>query len=299
MQKDHAQLLQQRGLGRVGGVGWGGDFGQPGAQVQARHAFLADGLQMDGGRDGQVLGKALGHGVLQPLPAGMLLEGEGQGMRVGQPQQVQRGRVGLLHAELGIDHQHAFAQVADHQGIDLFLRLGLAAAVLGQVALAPHAACQLVRQIGHREIACAGKAGLVVGLGAFYAASHVLPCHPAQGQQRDAGRGGQGQRQIAQHGRDQDGNGQQGRVVQRPGLQHLQQADDRDVHADHGQPVHAGAGRGRLGACRQPQQQRQPQVAQANQPDQGIAAGLHAEQRQLQQQKRSGDEHAAGQEALP
>jgi hypothetical protein len=187
----------------------------------------------------------------------------------GQAQQLQGGRVGLQNLQARVDHQHAVGEVVDHQTVDLLLGLGAQAVEQGLGTLAPDTLGQLVREIGHAEIAGAGKSRLVVRLGAVVEPAMVLPEGVGQRQQRDAGRGAKGQHQSAQRRGDQDGNGQQRGVVERADLKDLQQKDRRNVDADHGQPLQGCARRWQMTSGSQAQHDGQRQIGEADQPGQG------------------------------
>ena len=81
------------------------------------------------------------------------------------------------------------------------------------------------------------------------------PPGPGQQQQRHACRGSQRQRQRAQHRGHQDGQAKQRREVHAARLvQHLQQGNEDEIHANGGQPVQARS-RIRWHACAKYQQQ--------------------------------------------
>ena len=229
----------------------------------------------------------------------MGLQGKRLGVIHGQAQQLQRGGVGLQHLQAGVDHQHPVGEVVDHQAVDLLLGLGAQAVEQGLGALAPDTLGQLVREIGHAEIAGTGKSRLVIGLGAVVEPAVVLPEGVGQRQQRDAGRGAKGQHQSAQCRGDQDGNGQQRGVVERADLKDLQQKDRRNVDADHGQPLQGCARRRQMTSGSQAQHDGQRQIGEADQPGQGRADVLQLQIQRLQQHQGQRQKHAAAEEGLP
>lgn len=168
-----------------------------------------------------------------------------------------------------------------------------------RLLLAVQARGRLVDEVGDDEVAGARQRGLEVALRRFGRARAAQPPGPGQ-QQQGGGRGrAQGQGEGAQHARHQDGQAEQGRVVHRARLQHLQAGDQRQVHPDGGQPADAGLGRGRLLARDGQRHDRRQQVERA-QPGQGRACALvEGETQGLQQQQGHGHHHAAGEEAGP
>ena len=234
---------------------------------------------------------------------GVPRRGGGQGKRqLGQchaTQQLQPCGVGNAHHIGLVHHQHPVGQVLDDQCTDLRLHARRDLALLRHFLFARQAGGQLVHQIAHDEVACAGQRTLQVALALVARAVLAHPPRPAQQQQRDCGGGAQGQGQRAHDRCDQDGQAEQGRVVHGARMQQLQRSDRRQVHTNGGQPLRAGAGRRRGFARQHPQHHSGHQV--------GHADCEHGRRRRLidqlpgslQHQKRQGHHHAARQKTEP
>ncbi|MNV55243.1 hypothetical protein D3C71_1474710 [compost metagenome] len=84
-----------------------------------------------------------------------------------------------MHPALAVHGQHAVVEVVDDELIDLLLQMGGLAALLRQLLLALQALCQLVREVGHQEIAATGQRGLKILLRDIRQAIAAGPAGPA------------------------------------------------------------------------------------------------------------------------
>ena len=140
-----------------------GGGGEPGAHMQAHGAFA----RMEKGHVGS-LGLLFVEGAVgqcdQRLPASTVSQRKGKRRVLPIPQQSLCSGVGHAHGILLVHHQHTIVQMFDHQGADLRLHLRLHAAALGHFLLAHQPGRELVHQIAHHKVACAGEGTLQVTL---------------------------------------------------------------------------------------------------------------------------------------
>ena len=100
----------------------------------------------------------------QRLPASTVSQRKGKRRVLPIPQQSLCSGVGHAHGILLVHHQHTIVQMFDHQGADLRLHLRLHAAALGHFLLAHQSGRELMHQIAHHKVACAGEGTLQVTL---------------------------------------------------------------------------------------------------------------------------------------